>query len=201
METRPYRPPSRHRTTNRASSTPEVLPQKSQIRPSHHPSTAATPGGLTSRARKRADGVSCKQIIRDIGLKVTQQRLIILEQILAGRKHITAQEVFENVTEGSPDIGFATVYRFLRTLSDHGYITEVRMKGLPARYEWKSKEHHDHITCVECGRIAEFESSDIERLQIEVATSLGFELTDHILELYGVCRGCRVRIPKDHDSK
>lgn len=132
-----------------------------------------------------------KQIIRDLGLKVTHQRLVILEKLLQGRDHVTAQEVFESVSEVSPDIGFATVYRFLRSLTEHGFVSEVRMKGLPARYEWNDKKHHDHLTCVECGAISEFENAEIENLQIKIAEELGFILTDHILELYGVCPDCR----------
>jgi Fur family ferric uptake transcriptional regulator len=168
-------------------------------RPSNRVSPASALVAKNAAAKPKQDAAIYKKVIRDIGLKVTQQRLTILEQILGGRKHVTAQEVFELVVERSPEIGFATVYRFLRTLSDHGYVSEVRMRGLPARYEWKSKEHHDHITCVECGKIAEFESEQIEKLQIEVAEKLGFKLTDHILELYGTCSQCRIRIPRDPD--
>lgn len=132
-----------------------------------------------------------KQVIRDLGLKVTHQRLIILEKILTGRDHVTAQEVFEAVAEVDPDIGFATVYRFLRALSENGFVTEVRMKGLSARYEWADKTHHDHLSCIECGVITEFENDEIETLQLKIAESLGFVLTDHILELYGVCPECQ----------
>ncbi len=135
--------------------------------------------------------VQYKQIIRDLGLKVTHQRLVILEKILRGRDHVTAQEVFESVCEISPAIGFATVYRFLRSLSENGFITELRMKGLPARYEWADKKHHDHMTCVECSAIREFTSQEIEVLQVKIAEELDFILTDHVLELYGVCTDCQ----------
>lgn len=134
-----------------------------------------------------------KQVIRDLGLKVTQQRLIILSSILQGRDHVTAQEVFESVIKQSPEIGFATVYRFLRTLCDHNYVTEVRMGGLPARYEWAKKQHHDHLTCTRCRKICEFENAGIEELQKKVAESFGFILTHHILELYGLCPQCQAK--------
>jgi Fur family ferric uptake transcriptional regulator len=66
------------------------------------------------------------------------------------------------------------------------------MGGLPARYEWaKKKSHHDHITCQSCGKICEFENMEIERLQVAIAKSLGFIMTDHVLELYGVCSSCQ----------
>ncbi|PIU01128.1 MAG: transcriptional repressor [Bdellovibrionales bacterium CG10_big_fil_rev_8_21_14_0_10_45_34] len=144
-------------------------------------------------AHRKLDINYFKSIVRDLGLKVTHQRLLILENILKGREHITAQEVFENVIERSPEVGFATVYRFLRTLTEAGYLTEVRMKGLPARYEWAHKEHHHHLTCTKCGRIYEFENQLIEDIQDRVAQSFNFLLTDHVFELWGLCHECQPR--------
>jgi len=140
----------------------------------------------------RWDESSLKQIVRDMGLKVTQQRLVILECILKGRDHITAQELFESVSKKDVNLGFATVYRFLKQLTDQNFVTEVRMGGLPARYEWtKKKEHHDHLTCTSCGAICEFENQKIEELQQVIASSFGYILTNHVLELYGICPNCQ----------
>jgi Fur family ferric uptake transcriptional regulator len=136
-------------------------------------------------------GVPHKKIIRELGLKVTQQRVQILEVVRSGPSHFTAQEVFEIVSESNPDIGFATVYRFLKKLSEQTFVTEVRMGGMPARYEWAAKDHHDHLTCTKCGKIVEFENQKIEDLQEYVATRHGFELTHHVLELYGTCGECQ----------
>lgn len=132
-----------------------------------------------------------KQIIRDMNLKVTDQRLTILQCLHQGRTHVSAQEVFESVIESFPEIGFATVYRFLRSLTDNGFVTEVRMGGLPARYELTPRAHHDHLTCVKCNKICEFENADIEMLQEKVARQFGFKLTGHVLELYGLCTDCQ----------
>ena len=132
-----------------------------------------------------------KKIIRELGLKVTQQRITILEVVREGPAHFTAQEVFEIVSERNPDIGFATVYRFLKKLSEQKYVTEVRMGGMPARYEWAAKDHHDHLTCTRCGKIVEFENQRIEDLQEKTAQKYGFRLTHHILELYGICKDCQ----------
>jgi Fur family ferric uptake transcriptional regulator len=148
------------------------------------------------RGSSRAEKVPHKKIIRDMGLKVTSQRELILEVVRKGPSHFTAQEVFENVITLNPAIGFATVYRFLRTLTENNFVTEVRMGGMPARYEWGAKRHHDHLTCVNCNEIVEFENPDIERLQEKVAKEFGFTLTHHLLELYGVCPECRLRAPK-----
>lgn len=141
--------------------------------------------------RDHLDEKTFKQMIRTMNLKVTDQRLAILEALHDGRTHVTAQEVFEVVSVKDPEIGFATVYRFLRTLTENNFVTEVRMGGLPARYELTPKSHHDHLTCVLCGKICEFENHHIEELQEKVAKQFGFELTSHVLELYGICPDCQ----------
>lgn len=145
------------------------------------------------RGKARGEKIPNKKIIRDLGLKVTSQRLLILEVVRKGPNHFTAQEVFESVVEKNPAVGFATVYRFLRTLSENSFVTEVRLGGMPARYEWAAKQHHDHLTCTVCRKIVEFENPEIERLQDKVAKQYGFMLSDHVLELYGTCADCAQR--------
>ncbi|PIS11669.1 MAG: transcriptional repressor [Bdellovibrio sp. CG10_big_fil_rev_8_21_14_0_10_47_8] len=142
---------------------------------------------------RQLDKKAFKQMIRTMNLKVTDQRLAILDSLHGGRTHVTAQEVFELVSEKFPEIGFATVYRFLRTLTENGFVTEVRMGGFPARYELTPQSHHDHLTCVGCGKICEFENHHIEELQQKVAKQFGFQLTSHVLELYGICPACQKR--------
>jgi Fur family ferric uptake transcriptional regulator len=145
---------------------------------------------LVSEERDEAE---FKQIIRSLNLKVTHQRLAILKCLHDGRRHVTAQELYEKISVKHSEIGFATVYRFLRTLTDGKCVTEVRMGGLPARYELAPKSHHDHLTCVRCGKIVEFENRTIETLQEKVAKQFGFRLTSHILELYGHCPTCQAQ--------
>lgn len=149
-------------------------------------------------SRDRLDSKAFKRMIREMNLKVTKQRLAILEALNMGQAHVTAQEVFEIVNNKHPEIGFATVYRFLRKLTDNKYVTEVRMGGMPARYELAPNNHHDHITCIECGKIVEFQNDQIERLQLEEARKHDFILTSHVLELYGVCNSfaCRSKHQK-----
>jgi Fur family ferric uptake transcriptional regulator len=141
--------------------------------------------------REPVDPAAFKRMIRQMGLKVTQQRIVILESLSTGRAHVTAQEVFELVNVKHPEIGFATVYRFLRKMNEQKLVTEVRMGGLPARYELTPRRHHDHLTCVSCGQIVEFESQPIELLQEQVAKAHNFRLTHHVLELYGICPNCQ----------
>lgn len=139
-----------------------------------------------------------RKIIRSMGLKITDQRLLIINclhdsEARSGERHVTAQELFEKVSKKDTNIGFATVYRFLRDLADKGFVTEVRMGGQSSRYELTTKDHHDHLTCTQCGKICEFENKKIEKLQVQVAEYFGFKLTNHILELYGVCPSCQAK--------
>jgi Fur family ferric uptake transcriptional regulator len=138
-----------------------------------------------------SDDKTLKQMIRTMNLRVTDQRLLILKVLHDGLSHVTAQELYEMVIEKDSEIGFATVYRFLRTLTEHNFVTELRMGGAPARYEITPHRHHDHLTCTHCGKICEFENHEIEDLQERVALQFGFKLTSHILELYGLCTDCQ----------
>ena len=131
-----------------------------------------------------------KRIIRVIGLKVTNQRIAILQTLHTDKQHMTTQEVHEIVHEKYPEIGFATVYRFMKKLKDSGIVNELRMGNLPTRYELTPDQHHDHITCLKCGKIVEFEHPVIEKLQEEIAKKLRFRLKSHVLELYGDCEHC-----------
>jgi len=137
-----------------------------------------------------------KKIIRSLNLKATPQRILILKTLKQGRRHVTAQELYEELLRVDKGIGFATVYRFLRSLADHNFVTEVKMGHMPARYELNSRTHHDHLTCTRCGRICEFENKSIENLQLKVAQQFGFCLTHHILELYGLCSSCQMEEQK-----
>jgi Fur family transcriptional regulator, ferric uptake regulator len=154
----------------------------------------------TIKKNERFKNDEFKKMIRSMNLKITDQRLLILDCLCnseskSGEKeftrHVTAQELFEKTSMKDSSIGFATVYRFLRSLADHELVTEVRMGGQASRYELTPKDHHDHLTCTSCGKICEFENEKIEKLQLQVASTFGFVLTNHILELYGVCPDCQ----------
>lgn len=139
-----------------------------------------------------------RKMIRSMNLKVTDQRLLILECLYdsnqrSGERHVTAQELYEKTCRRDDSVGFATVYRFLRDLAQNDLVTEVRMGGQPSRYELTPQDHHDHLTCTQCGKICEFENTKIEKLQDQVAEHFGFKLTGHILELYGICPSCQIR--------
>jgi Fur family ferric uptake transcriptional regulator len=122
-------------------------------------------------------------------LKQTKQRKIILEVFMeAESAHMDAETVHGVLSRTSKNIGLATVYRSLNLLKDAGILEQHTFADGRAVFELSHPEsHHDHLVCVDCGTIEEFENDEIERLQHEVAQKLGFELTSHRLELFGKC--------------
>jgi Fur family ferric uptake transcriptional regulator len=125
------------------------------------------------------------QNLREAGLKVTQPRkriLQLLEEL--GHKHMTADDIYSRLRETREDIGLATVYRVLNQFETAGLVIKHNFEGGQAYYELDSGEHHDHMVCVETGRVVEFVSKDIERLQEEIAQAHGFEIEDHSLVIY-----------------
>jgi len=123
--------------------------------------------------------------LRKAGLKVTQPRMRILELLERRRfKHMTADDIYRALSELGEDIGLATVYRVLNQFEAAGLVVKHNFEGGQAYYELDSGEHHDHMVCVETGRVIEFVSEEIERLQSEIAAEHGFEIEDHSLVIY-----------------
>lgn len=122
-------------------------------------------------------------------LKVTQQRRLITEVFfdpIHRETHPTVEELFLRVRDREPGIGYATVYRTLKLLVDSGLATPSRLGDNQTRYEPDIPgEHHDHLVCVRCNAVIEFEDERIEELQHEIARRFGFELSDHRMVLYG----------------
>jgi Fur family ferric uptake transcriptional regulator len=128
------------------------------------------------------------------GLRSTGQRRLILETFFDSPDHVSIEELLGKVRERDSRVGYATVYRTLKLLSESGVAHERRFGDGLTRYEIADEaSHHDHLICVECGRITEFEEDRIEELQEKVATRYGFELRSHKHELYGVCALCRAK--------
>jgi len=128
------------------------------------------------------------------GLRSTEQRRVVTEMFFASDGHLSIEELLDEVRLKEPRIGYATVYRTLKLLKECGLAFERHFGDGVSRYEvaW-SNEHHDHLICVECEKIIEFEDDDIEVLQHQVAAKHGFKLVRHKLELYGVCPDCRAK--------
>ena len=127
--------------------------------------------------------------LRKAGLKVTLPRLKILE-ILEGSttRHLSAEDIYRTLLESNEDIGLATVYRVLTQFEAAGLVTRHHFEDGMAVFELNQGTHHDHIVCLDCGRVEEFMDSGIEERQTAVAQKLGFSIRDHSLILYGHCR-------------
>ena len=131
------------------------------------------------------------QELKDAGLKITLPRIKIL-QILENAEvhHVSAEDVYKLLLANGEEIVLATVYRVLTQFEQAGLVVRHNFEGGHSVFELASEKHHDHIVCVRCGRVEEFNDVEIERRQEEVARSLGYELTDHHLNMYGLCPIC-----------
>ena len=125
--------------------------------------------------------------IQDRRLNTTSQREAIVEQFLRTRDHVSIDDLLSKVRKRHPKVGYATVYRTLKLLVDSGLAVERQFGDGQARYEIVG-DHHDHLICMKCGLILEFEDAEIERLQDRIAQRLGnFTVLRHRHELYGLC--------------
>ncbi len=123
--------------------------------------------------------------LRKVGLKVTLPRLRVLEVLAEpAEKHMTADDVYRALIASGEDIGLATVYRVLNQFEAAGLVVKHNFEGGQAFYELDGGDHHDHMICVETGKVIEFVSPEIERLQSEIAAKHGFKLEDHSLVMY-----------------
>jgi Fur family ferric uptake transcriptional regulator len=126
--------------------------------------------------------------LKSTGLKATLPRLKILEIFQTGRqRHMTAEDVFRVLLEERSDIGLATVYRVLTQFEQAGLLNRSNFESGKAVYEINEGQHHDHLVCLDCGRVEEFYDAQIEKRQQAVAHSKGFEITDHSLAIYASC--------------
>jgi Fur family ferric uptake transcriptional regulator len=126
--------------------------------------------------------------LKSTGLKATLPRLKILEIFQTGRqRHMTAEDVFRVLLEERSDIGLATVYRVLTQFEQAGLLNRSNFESGKAVYEINEGQHHDHLVCLDCGRVEEFYDAQIEKRQQAVARSKGFEITDHSLAIYASC--------------
>ncbi len=123
--------------------------------------------------------------LRKVGLKVTQPRkriLDLLEETV--NKHMTADDIYRVLMQAGDDIGLATVYRVLNQFEAAGLVVKHNFEGGQAYYELDSGMHHDHMVCIETGKVIEFSNDEIERLQAEIAAEHGYEIEDHSLVIY-----------------
>ena len=133
-----------------------------------------------------------KSLLKDNSLKFTIQREVILETLYKSDEHLTPESLHHLIQENFPDLktGIATVYRTLALLEDSQMVTSLSFGAQGKKYELGAKEHHDHMICTSCGNITEFVDEEIEKRQDSIAKELGFTISDHSMQIYGICKNC-----------
>lgn len=134
-----------------------------------------------------------RKIVKQKGLKYTEQREIVLSVLLHAKEHLTAEEIYNQIKKDYPtsNVGIATVYRALSFLEEVDLITSITFGTEGKKYESNSKSHHDHLICTQCARIIEFIDEEIEKRQEKIAKNNKFKITSHTMQLYGVCENCQ----------
>jgi Fur family transcriptional regulator, ferric uptake regulator len=126
--------------------------------------------------------------LKNIGLKATYPRLRILELMQkAEARHMTAEDVYRHLLSEDIDIGLATVYRVLTQFEHAGLVQRHFFESGKAIFELNEGKHHDHLVCLQCGKVEEFYDAEIEARQNHVAKERGFSIHEHALYLYADC--------------
>lgn len=126
--------------------------------------------------------------LKTIGLKTTHPRLKILNLFENSPvRHLSAEDVYKELMNENEDIGLATVYRVLTQFEQAGLLERHHFESGKAVFELKSDGHHDHLVCLQCGRVEEFFDAEIEKRQVIIAEERGFKLQEHSLSLYADC--------------
>jgi len=132
-----------------------------------------------------------EKYLRRQNLRLTTQRQVIANVFLKYKGHVSSEELYDKVKKTDSSIGYTTVYRTLKLLNEAGLATSKSFGDGYVRFESAvQKEHHDHLICTECGKIVEFVNNQIESLQEAIAERHGFRVTNHTLDIYGLCRDC-----------
>ncbi len=141
--------------------------------------------------------------LKNAGLKVTLPRLKILEVLQDPEcHHVSAEDLYKKLIDIGEEIGLATVYRVLNQFDDAGIVTRHNFEGGKSVFELTQQHHHDHLICLDCGKVIEFNDEFIEERQRNIAERYGIKLSNHSLYLYGHCAAGDCR--KDsafHDEK
>ena len=134
-----------------------------------------------------------KKIVKQKGLKYTEQREIVLVILMNADGHLSAEEVYNEIKIKYPDsnVGIATVYRALGFLEEVTLITSITFGSDGKKYESNANANHDHLICTSCGKIVEFVDDEIEKRQDRIAKKNNFKITSHSMQLYGTCSDCQ----------
>ena len=137
--------------------------------------------------------------LKHSGLKATLPRIKVLEVFQkASQRHMSAEDVYKVLLGEDADVGLATVYRVLMQFEQAGILSRTHFETGKAVFELNEGKHHDHLVCMDCGRVEEFYDAEIEKRQRSIAQARGFELQDHALALYAACtkKNCEHRIKR-----
>lgn len=135
---------------------------------------------------------SIKAKVKLTGIKLTKQREAICQVFFAAVGHLSAEDILHKARALDPQVSLATVYRTLKILQENGLVTSHNFQDDQALFEPRfDDEHHDHLICTECGKIVEFMNLEMEKLQLSIAKAHGFSITDHKMEIYGLCDICQ----------
>ena len=134
-----------------------------------------------------------KTLLKKNGEKFTIQREIILETLYNSDEHLTPEALHQLIQKEHPELktGIATIYRTLSRLEESDIVTSLSFGAQGKKYELGAKDHHDHMICTECGEITEFLDEEIEKRQEIIAKEFGFEIKDHSMQIYGLCKNCQ----------
>ena len=140
--------------------------------------------------RRRLDNMSCTQTLREQGYRLTPQRLLILSTIHTSDRHISAEEIYDQVCARYPNVNISTVYRTLELLKDLGLVTETDLGGGSFRYHSVEKGHHHHLVCRKCGRILELDEAVLKPVEGSILRRYGFRADLSHLAVFGKCARC-----------
>lgn len=134
-----------------------------------------------------------KNLLKKNNLKFTIQREVILETLYNSDEHLSPESLYNLIQEKYPQLntGIATIYRTLTLLEESDIVTSLSFGTQGKKYELGAKDHHDHMICTACGLITEFVDEEIEKRQQAIAKELDFKMTDHSMQIYGICKQCQ----------
>ena len=134
-----------------------------------------------------------KELLKKNSLKFTIQREVILETLYNSDEHLSPESLHQLIQSNHPTlkIGIATVYRTLSLLEESQIVTSLSFGAQGKKYELGAKEHHDHLICTVCNTITEFVDEEIEKRQHAITEKLGFKMSDHSMQIYGICKKCQ----------
>ena len=129
--------------------------------------------------------------LRENGMRLTPQRMAVLQTVIGSEEHLSAEEIYEQVRVDYPMIGLATVYKTIAMLKEMGEVVAINLHNERARYDGSGQAPHPHFICTNCNRIFDIEDETLEKLPGEVAAKTGHEITEYRLDFFGICQECQ----------